>query len=94
MSEKRRVATYRVTLVDAGVTLEGPIVAPDKGRIAENFESLHQILSAEKAVLLYDKQWIYVPQSAILTVHKGGHWFSLPWPLRSDDGNATEVSTD
>lgn len=84
MSEKIQVTTFKVTLVQSEGVLEGPVVSPDQRQFAQRLTDIHQFCSEYQGILLYAKQWTYLPFHSILHVQKGSQWFSLPWPLRED----------
>ncbi|MCL6445377.1 MAG: hypothetical protein K6T83_18275 [Alicyclobacillus sp.] len=87
MSEKRSVPTFRITLTGETECLEGPVVSPDRQMVADHFTTLHSILRSHGAVLVYHRQWVYLPLHAIRTVQRGQHRFMLPWPLTDADGD-------
>lgn len=91
MSEKKSVPTFRVLLTGANDPLEGAIVAPDKRSVATDLTELHEILVKHEAILLYSKQWMYVPRAAIHHVLRGGQRFPIPWPLISGEDDPSSM---
>jgi len=81
MSEKKNVCTFQIRLLHQDELIEGPIVSPDKSHVAEHLTDVHNILRTEDAILVYSKQWIYVPRHVIHTILRGKTRFLLPWPL-------------
>ncbi|GMA48892.1 hypothetical protein GCM10025857_02490 [Alicyclobacillus contaminans] len=81
MSEKRQVPTFRLHLPEHAQPLEGPVVCPDRTEVATNLTTIHHILKAHDACLVYAGQWVYVPFHAIRKIERGAHRFQLPWPL-------------
>lgn len=85
MSEKQQFPTHRVLPAGDHAWLEGPIVAPDKRRVARDLTDVHEILRADGAILVYAGEWMYLPAHAILRVQRGQRRVSLPWPLVTDE---------
>ena len=81
MSEKRNVPTFQIITQLQKDAFEGPIVSPNKQHVANDFPEVHEILNSQSALLVYDKQWLYLPLHSIIAIRKGKNRFSLPWPL-------------
>lgn len=81
MSEKQNVPTFRISLTHLTDEFEGPVVSPDKQQFARDLPDVHQFLRLEQAILVHDKEWIYVPMSSVRLIRRGKRRFDLPWPL-------------
>lgn len=81
MSEKLNIPTFEVFLVHGEEGYDGPIVAPDKASVANDFPDIDKIVRTHQALLIYDSKWHYVPLHQIREIVKGKRRFALPWPL-------------
>ncbi|MCY0869203.1 MAG: hypothetical protein OWT27_01265 [Firmicutes bacterium] len=90
MSDKVQVPTLRLllTAAHAGAEwLEGVVVAPDRSAFAVDLATLHQILRNHGALLLYDRQWTYIPAGVLVRAVRGTRRVDFPWPLGSESGD-------
>jgi hypothetical protein len=85
LSTKMSIPTHRIFTTKFVEGVEGPVVSPDKARFAKNLSEVHDILKSEGAVLIYSKEWIYLPRHAIDCILRGTSRFKLPWPLVGDE---------
>ena len=81
MSSKRKVPTFKILTHTGEPWLEGPVVSPDKTAVAQTLTDVHTVLQTNAALLVYDKQWCYIPVHAVSRILRGQHLFTLPWPL-------------